>query len=69
MVDGVPIARGDDRQASRPEAFDPAVERRDHRIAGGHCQGAARQEIVLHIDDQQRVLRRQGERFHRDRSG
>ena len=59
MPQGMPVARGIDRQALRLESVDITVEHRHHLVAARHRQGSARQEIVLDVRDQQYIARLQ----------
>jgi hypothetical protein len=55
---GVPVARREDQGPARVEAHGVAVEDRDHPVALGNGQRAARTEVVLDIDDHERVTGR-----------
>ena len=46
------------RQNDMAEGLGEPVDRRDHRIAVGHGERAAGQEIVLNVDDDEDVLLR-----------
>ena len=64
VVNGMPIARGVDRQVQFGEQREAAVEHRDHRIAFWHLQATAGQKIVLYIDDQQRIASMRNQTDH-----
>lgn len=59
----MPIARRNNCQTMPRESGDVTVQRLDHPIAVGNRQRAAFQEIILHIDDDQRVTDTQFQRL------
>jgi hypothetical protein len=54
----MPVARCKDRQVSLIEFFDVTVEHRNYLVAVLYGQGASRAKIVLHIDDNERIMSR-----------
>ena len=52
----MPIARGKNRQASFQEFFNITIQHRYDVIAISNGEGAARAEIVLHVDHNQRIF-------------
>jgi hypothetical protein len=73
----MPVTGGDDEL----EPVDEAVERPSDLVPACDCEGAARREVILEIDDQQRIqtqasrrrnswrVRASGRRFASDRMG
>ena len=55
----MPVARGEDPCTPVPRRRDPGVQRRNHRVAVGYGQCPAWAEVVLHVNQQQRVADRQ----------
>jgi hypothetical protein len=55
VVARVPVARGEDGQALLAEQFDQVVDRGDDFVPAGDAEGAAGEEIDLHVDDQEGV--------------
>src|SRR5438445_5458528 len=51
----VPVARGKDRQPARAKRGHITVQDRDDLVASRDSKGAARQEIVLEVHDQQAI--------------
>ena len=51
----MPVASGDDRQPFGEEQIDVAIDYRHHLVAIGYAERAAREEIILYIDDDQCV--------------
>ena len=56
VIRGVPVARGDDRAAGLDKAPNQAVDRRDNAIARVNGERTSRTEIVLYVDDDQRLV-------------
>ena len=55
----MPVARGENPRAALPRRRDPGVQRRNHRVAVGYGQRPTWAEVVLHVNQQQRVADRQ----------
>ena len=56
VIERVPVAR----RVDAPEARRERVDRREDALAGRHRERTAGQEVVLHVDDDQRVVRPDG---------
>ena len=62
----VPIARSDQSCAAALGRFDPAIQDRHHPIALGNGQRTSRAEIILHVDEQQGIVRSERGEGHRE---
>jgi hypothetical protein len=51
----MPVARGEDRQMQALEQSDAVIQRRHDGVSIRNRQPSARQEIVLNVDDDQRI--------------
>lgn len=56
VVDGVIIASGDDGCALRGEEVDEADDAVDGAVAFCNAKGSAREEVVLHVDDDEGIV-------------
>jgi hypothetical protein len=56
MIARVPVAAGEDRQPLAARERKVTIEHRDHLVAAGDREGAARQEILLDIHDQHGIV-------------
>ncbi len=55
VVHRMPVPGGDDQGAGPPGLGHLSVDARDQGVTAGHGQGAARAEVILHVDHQQCV--------------
>lgn len=53
---GVPVAGGDDGQLAFQEGGDVAIQDVNGLKSRRQCKAAAREEVILDIDDEQRIL-------------
>jgi hypothetical protein len=60
----MPIAGGKYRQRLPVEAAQILIEDGHHLLAAGNGQRTSRQEIVLHVRDDQCIVGRQGKEIH-----
>jgi len=51
----MPVARGEYGQACRGECKDVLVEHGNDFVPVRHCQAATGNEVVLHVDDDERI--------------
>src|SRR5262249_8644354 len=55
VIGGMPVARGEDGQPTIAEEGDPFVQSWNDRVPIAHHERAAGQEVVLHVDQEERI--------------